>query len=97
MAINYVDYEVLAKGQTTYSNKAEELDGILKDLFNMNAELSDGWKNDTARAFVQRFQDDHKPAIEKVIAALNEISNYISTYSANRQDEDAQGASAVSG
>lgn len=97
MAINYVDYEVLAKGKTTYMNKANELEGILKDLLNMNVELSDGWKNDTARAFVQRFDGDHKPAIEKVIAALNEISEYIKTYSANRQDEDSQGANAISG
>ena len=97
MAINYVDYEVLEKGKTTYQAKAQELQDLLGSLLNMNSELEAGWKNDTARAFVQRFHDDHKPAIERVVEALNDISTYISTYSANKIDEDARGASAISG
>lgn len=97
MAINYVDYEVLAQGKTVYSTKAGELQQILSDLVSMNSQLMEGWQNDTARAFVARFDADHKPAIEKVINALNEISTYIQTYSSNRQEEDSQGASAISG
>lgn len=97
MAINYVDYDVLAKGNSVYSNKANDLQAILSDLLNMNNELSEGWKNDTARAFVERFNNDHKPAIEKVVNALLEISDYINKYSMNRQDEDKQGAGAIYG
>lgn len=97
MAINYVDYEVLAKGNSIYSKKANDLQIILNELLSMNVELSEGWKNDTARAFVERFQNDHKVAIEKVIEALVDISDYINKYSMDRQDEDAQGAGAIRG
>lgn len=97
MAINLVDYEVLAQGQATYAKKAGELGEILNSLNTMNSNLMQGWQNDTARAFVDRFNSDHKVAIEKVIGALNEISDYIQKYSAARQEEDAAGAGAVRG
>lgn len=97
MAINYVDYEVLEQGKATYSNAAGELTDLLGKLDNMNGQLAEGWKNDTARAFVERFNSDHKIAIQKVVAALEDISQYINTYSSNRKDEDTQGASAISG
>lgn len=97
MAINYVDYEVLENGKRVYAQRAEELENLLNALITMNGELSEGWQNDTARAFVERFSNDHKPAIQKVIAALNDISSYINTYAANRSMEDQQGAAAVRG
>lgn len=97
MAVNYVDYEVLERGKNVYSTKAGELQQILTDLVRMNGDLSQGWQNDTARAFVERFDNDHRVAINKVVDALNEISQYIQTYSTNRQDEDSQGASSIGG
>ena len=96
MAINYIDYDVLEQGKNVYSQKAQELQSLLGELVRMNGQLSQGWQNDTARAFVDRFDRDHKRAIEKVVDALNEISTYICQYAANRSDEDSQGAGALS-
>lgn len=96
MAINYVDYEVLAHGQKVYSEKAQQISDVLTSLRNMNNELSEGWKNDTARAFVERFNEEFDPALRNVEEALESISTYISKYSQNRSSEDAEGASAIS-
>ena len=96
MSQNYVDYEILAQAQSTYSRKAEELQSLLNEIVSMNNTLyPGGWNNLTAQAFVNRFDSDHKVAIEAVIESLMEISNYISRYSANRQEEDSAGASAI--
>lgn len=95
MAVNKVDYEVLEVGVTTYGNNAETLDEVLTSLVNMNSQLQDGWTNQTADAFIERFNDEYKPALENARDAIQSISDYISKYVQNRQDDDAQAAAAI--
>ena len=83
MAVNKVDYEVLTTGVSTYGNQAEAINEALNALVTMNGQLQEGWTNQTADAFIQRFEDEYKPALENVIEA--------------RQDDDAAGAAAVRG
>lgn len=69
----------------------------LNALVTMNGQLQEGWTNQTADAFIQRFEDEYKPALENVIEAVQSISDYIQSYMQARQDDDAAGAAAVRG
>lgn len=95
MAVNKVDYEVLTSGVSVYGNQADALDDVLNVLVQMNGQLQDGWTNQTADAFIQRFEDEYKPALENVREAIQSISDYIQSYIQARQDDDAAGAAAV--
>ena len=92
MAVNKVDYEVLTSGVSVYSNQAGALDDVINSLVQMNGQLQDGWTNQTADAFIERFENEYKPALENA-----SISDFIQNYMQNRQDDDAQGAAAVRG
>ena len=95
MAINKVDYEVLTSGVSVYGNQADALDDVLNTLIQMNGQLQDGWTNQTADAFIQRFEEEYKPALENARDAIQGISDYIQNYMQARQDDDAAGAAAV--
>ena len=97
MAVNYVDYDVLNEGKKVYADQAGAIDDVIAALNRMNAQLQEGWSNETARAFVQRIDSDHIPKLRNAAAAIQEVSDYINTYLANKQSEDSQGASAISG
>lgn len=97
MAVNYVDYEVLDTGKTVYADQASAILGVIETLSNMNSNLEQGWSNETARAFVERMRTDHIPKLQKASEAIQEVSDYIKNYLANKKDEDTQGASAISG
>ncbi len=97
MAVNYVDYEVLTQGKTVYANQAAAIMDIVDIINRMNADLQQGWSNETARAFVERISSDHIPKLKQASEAIQEVSDYINTYLANKQSEDMQGASAISG
>ena len=97
MAINKVDYEVLATGVTVYGNQATTIDEVVNALINMNGQLQDGWTNQTADAFIERFETEYRPALENARDAIQSISDFIQTYIQNRQEDDAQGAAAVRG
>ena len=95
MTVNKVDYDVLAKGQEVYQKQAEVIGEALAALISMNSELEAGWTNLTASAFLEKFEDVHKPALESAQEALEGIADYISRYSVNRQDEDQQNANNI--
>lgn len=97
MAVNKVDYEVLEAGISVYANQAGALDEVLNALVNMNGQLQEGWTNLTADAFIERFESEYKPALENARDAIQSISDYIQSYMQNKQDDDAQGASAIRG
>lgn len=97
MAINKVDYEVLTAGVGVYANQADAIDDALNALIQMNGQLEDGWTNQTAEAFIQRFEDEYQPALENARDAIQAISDYIQSYMQARQDDDAAGAAAVRG
>lgn len=96
MAVNFVDYEVLAQGKTEYANQAAAINDIIEKINRMNADLMQGWSNETAKAFVNRISSDHIPKLRQASAAIQEVSTYINNYLANKQDEDSQGAGAIS-
>lgn len=97
MAINKVDYEVLSTGISVYGTQAGALDDVINALIQMNGQLQDGWTNMTADAFIERFEQEYKPALENARDAVQSISEFIQSYMQNRQDDDAQGAAAVRG
>ena len=77
MAINKVDYDVLTTGVSVYSNQAGAIDDVIKTLVNMNGQLQDGWTNQTADAFIERFESEYKPALENARDAIQSISDFI--------------------
>jgi len=97
MAINKVDYEVLTTGTSVYGKQAEAISDALNSLITMNDQLKEGWTNLTADAFLERFEDEYKPALENVIEAVQSISDYIQSYMNARQEDDQAGANAVKG
>lgn len=97
MAVNKVDYEVLTNGVSVYGNQAGALDDVLTTLIQMNGQLQEGWTNLTADAFIERFEEEYKPALENARDAIQSISDYIQQYMQNKQDDDQAGASAIRG
>lgn len=97
MAVNKVDYDVLTTGVKTYGEQADAINDALNALISMNGQLEAGWTNQTASAFLERFEDEYKPALENVRDAVQSISDYIQSYMQARQDDDAAGAAAVRG
>lgn len=97
MAINKVDYDVLASAVKVYHAQAEALAEVLSTLTTMNDQLQDGWTNQTATAFVERFGVEHGPAIQNASEAIESISVFIQNYMDNKQADDEQGAAAVRG
>ena len=73
MAVNKVDYEVLTSGVSVYS----ALDDVINSLVQMNGQLQDGWTNQTADAFIERFENEYKPALENARDAIQSISDFI--------------------
>ncbi len=97
MSVNKVDYEVLDQAKAVYADQAAALDALINILVKTNGELQEGWTNQTSDAFIERFEADHKVALQSARDALQEISEYIAQYAANRMDEDQQGAGAIRG
>lgn len=95
MSINKVDYEVLTTGVTEYSKQAGLIQEALDGLIAMNVQLVDGWTNETADAFMERFTDEYKPALTNIIEAVQSLSVYINDYMQARQDDDTAGANAI--
>ena len=97
MAENLVNYESLEQAASVYASQAMALDDLINRLISTNGELQSGWKNQTSEAFINRFETDHKVKLQQVRDELQEISDYIRNYVANRQEEDDQGARAIFG
>lgn len=97
MATNKIDYEVLERAATVYENQAAALADIMSKLDSTNATLAEGWQNETARAFIERYENEHKKAIKSAGEALHNISTYITKYSADEMARDQSGASSVRG
>ena len=97
MSINYVDYEVLETGIQVYGAQAEAVQTVLKSLNTMNENLAEGWQNDTSRAFIEKFNEVHGPALMEVVKALEGIAQSINNYMTNRQEEDQSGAASIRG
>lgn len=89
---NYVNYEVLESGVSVYNNQSEAITNVMSSLASMNDELQSGWQNDTARAFINMYNEKYAPALKEAAEALADISSYIAKYMAARIEEDSAGA-----
>lgn len=97
MATNKIDYEALERAATTYENQATALADMVAKLDSTNATLAEGWQNETARAFIERYESQHKKALKSAGEALHNISAYIKKYSADEIARDQSGANSVRG
>lgn len=97
VATNKIDYDTLEQASGTYSNQAAAIADVLTKLNSMNATLVEGWQNETARAFIDRYEREHKKALEAARDSLNDISNYITKYRTNEIERDATGANSIRG
>ncbi len=95
MAENRIDYDVLADGVRVYAQQASALEEVISALDTMNGQLESGWSNETSRAFIERYNSEHKPALEKARESIQNISDYIAKYSQNRQEEDSESAAGI--
>ena len=95
--INKIDYDVLSNGITVYANQATALDEVITALNNMNAQMQEAWTNETSSAFIERYESEHKIALQNARDAIQSISDFIASYVQNRQEEDAQSAAGVRG
>lgn len=92
---NYVNYEVLESGISVYNSQSEAIADVMSSLANMNGELEHGWQNDTARAFINMYNEKYAPALKEAAEALADISSYIAKYMAARKEEDSAGAASL--
>ncbi len=97
MATNKIDYEALETAATNYGDQATALADMVKKLDSTNAILQQGWQNETARAFIERYEREHKKALQSAGEALHNISAYIKKYRADEIDRDRSGANSVRG
>ena len=94
MATNKIDYDVLEQASKTYSNEAA---AIAEVLYSVNSTLAEGWQNDTARAFIERYETEHKKALQAARDSIADIADYIARYRQAEIERDASGASSVRG
>ena len=92
---NYVNYEVLESGASVYRSQSEAIGEVMSALAAMNGELQNGWQNDTARAFINMYNEKYAPALKEVVEALSDVSTYISRYMEARKEEDITGAAGL--
>lgn len=97
MATNKIDYDVLEQAASTYNNQATAINDVLSKLNTTNGTLSDGWQNETSRAFIERYEKEHKKALEAARDAIAQIADYITKYRANEMERDQSGANSVRG
>lgn len=97
MATNKIDYDVLEQVANTYGNEAETISSILTELSKTNQILAEGVQNETCRAFLARYDSEHKKALEAARDAIAEISSFVTRYRRDQIDLDRRGASAIGG
>lgn len=95
MATNKIDYDVLEQSASTYNNQATAINDVLTKLNSTNGTLSDGWQNETSKAFIERYEREHKKALEAARDAIADIADYITKYRANEIERDQSGASSI--
>lgn len=97
MAINKIDYDVLEQASGTYSNQAAAITDVLSKLDSMNSTLADGWQNNAARAFIERYESEHKIALQAARDSIADIADYITRYRQAAIQNDTDGANSIRG
>ena len=76
MAENYIDYEVVEASAQSYSQQAEALGAVLQALAGTNDALQGGFKNQTATAFIERYDSEYKVAIQCFCLGTDFLNNF---------------------
>ena len=91
----YLNYETLETGANFYQNQSVAITDIMSALSRMNLQLEEGWQNETARAFIEKYEREYAPSLKRMAEDLENISMYILRYSQNRREEDSSGAAGL--
>ena len=79
-----VDLEEILHEKWTYDLQAETLAALVMTISHMNLELLEGirWKdqNEKVCAFIEKYEVEHRPALEKVEEALRSMSVFLNYY-----------------
>lgn len=75
-----VNFPVVEAAANTYKSKANEIGDMLRALNTSNTNLHEGFKNNAADRFFDRYEAEYRPAMQNVQEALEEISNFLTRY-----------------
>ena len=79
-----VDLEEILHEKWTYDLQAEALAALVMTISHMNLELLEGirWKdqNEKVCAFIEKYEVEHRPALEKAEEALRSMSEFLNDY-----------------
>lgn len=90
---NYVNYGALENASTVYAQQSEKVSEALNSLLNLIGGLEPEWRNNTARAFFERFNSEYKPVLTNAIEVLTASSAYLTKYKNLTMENDAENAS----
>lgn len=91
---NYINYDVVLECAGKFEQGAEAIAQTAADLSRCNDKLvNDGWRNDTARAYKQRYEEEHKKALQGVETAMREVATFLRNYVQNKSEGDSTEAS----
>lgn len=96
MSENRIDYDVLEQTGASYKEKAEEMLNIVNALNTTVNEFQSGVQNETSKAFVEKYEEEYKPALNKAAEALASISDFMTTYRQKIREMDIETASGIS-
>lgn len=97
MAENRINYDTLEATGTSYAQKAEEMQNIVNTLTATVKDFQSGVENETSKAFVEKYELEYKPALEKAVEALNSVSEFMTKYAAEIREMDERTAHGISG
>ena len=89
---NYVNYGALDNAASVYSQQSEKVGEALTSLLNLIGALEPEWRNNTARAFFERFNSEYKPVLTNCIEVLGASSEYLVKYKNMTMENDSSSA-----
>ena len=89
---NYVNYGALENAATVYAQQSEKVSEALSSLLSLIGSLESEWRNNTARAFFERFNAEYKPVLNNTIEVLDASSKYLTKYKNITMENDASNA-----
>lgn len=97
MANDMINYEALDEAASIYLRKAEEIGQIMTEISAVNGEVASVWQSMTAQAFVEQYDAEYVPVLERLMESLEEISTYMVKFAVARQEQDAATAGRMRG
>lgn len=86
-------YEGMRDAANYYDTKAGEIRELCTAIQSRNTQLiSSEWNGDSAKAFSERFEQDHAKKLEAIAGALDDISKTIAQLVASRLEWETEQA-----